>query len=52
MQTITRCMRVNEYQKVLDEFVTIPTVAEVVMGCIEYDPDEGVIVGKYPFPEE
>ena len=45
-------MRVNEYQKVLDEFVTIPTVAKVAMGCIVYDPDEGVIIGKYPFPEE
>ena len=52
LQTITRCMRVNEFQKVLDEFVTVPTVAEVAMGCVVYDPDEGVIIGKYPFPEE
>ena len=50
-QTITRCMRVNEYQKVLDEFTVNTHITDVVMGCVVYNIDEGVIIGEYPFPE-
>ena len=52
MQTITRCMRVNEYQQVYDEFTVNPRFSAVIMGCVVYDIDEGVIIGEYPFPAE
>ena len=45
-------MKVDEYQTVLDEFTINPRFGEVAMGCIVYDPDEGVIIGDYPFPSE
>jgi hypothetical protein len=51
-QTITRCMRVNEYQQVFDEFTVNPRFEAVIMGCIKYDIDEGVVIGDYPFPAE
>ena len=51
-QTITRCMKVDEYQKVLDEFTVNTHITDVLMGCVVYDIDEGVIIGDYPFPSE
>ena len=45
-------MKADEYQKVLDEFSENPRFSEVFMGCIVYNPDEGVIIGDYPFPAE
>ena len=45
-------MRVDEYQKVLDEFTTFRTIEEVVMGCVKYSIDDEGFVIEYPFPRK
>ena len=42
-------MRVKDYEVIYNETISNPTIDNVLLGCIEYDPDNGIQVTAFAY---